>query len=112
MEKDLKIIFHIESIEDDTYIPSCIIFYTKKKTLYNLKTLVPASTLKENNCYTVYSFLEKNIGYMISLLNDNDEKTSSEFVEEVFKNKDSSLKSIKSKLFTILRKQKINNLLS
>lgn len=115
MEKgnDIKIIFHIEDIELSTPTPtlSCIVFYTKNKTLYHLKTLVPANILKENNCYTVFAFLEKNYNYMLNLLSENDEKTTNDFVEEHIKNKE-ILKSGKNKLLTILRKQKINNLLS
>ncbi len=112
MEKeDIKIIFQIDDIDLVTYTPSCIIFYTKNKVLFHLKTSVPASLLKDNNCFTVFSFLEKNYSYLITLLSENNERSSYEYVEEVLKNKD-SFKSIKNKLFTILRKQKIDNLLS
>ncbi len=115
MEKgnDIKIIFHIEDIELSTPTPTpcCIVFYTKNKTLYHLKTLVPANLLKENNCYTVFAFLEKNYNYMLNLLITGEDKTTNDFVEEHIKNKE-ILKSGKNKLLTILRKQKINNLLS
>lgn len=110
-DKDIKIIFHIESVDIETFRPSCIIFYTKNKTLYHLETQVPASLLKDNNCYSVFSFLEKNYNYMLTLLMENNEKTTNDFVEENIKNKE-NLKSGKNKLLTILRKQKINNLLS
>ena len=110
MEKDLKIIFHIEGIEGFT--PCCTIFYTKKKTLYNIDVLILPSILNSSQCFTVYSYLEKNYNYMVTLLLDNDEKTTFEIIEDVFKNKDYSFKSSKNKLMTILRKDKIHNLLS
>lgn len=110
-EEDIKIIFHIESVEIETFRPSCIIYYTKNKILFHLETRMSASLLRDNNCYTVFSFLEKNYQYMVNLLKENNERTTSEFVEENIKNKE-NLKSGKNKLLTILRKQKINNLLS
>jgi hypothetical protein len=110
MEMDnIKIIFHIEDIEGST--PSCIVFYTKNKALYHVKALVSASVLKKNACFTVYSFLEKNYSYMLSLLEENNEKTTVDFVEDNIKNKE-IFKSGKNKLLTILRKNKINNLLN
>jgi hypothetical protein len=116
MEKDkknIKIIFNVEGLDTSTTVPtpSCLIFYTKNTILHHLNILIPASTLKGNGCFTVYGFLEKNFDYLYTLLEDNSETTTSEIIEDTFKNKE-IFKSIKNKIITILRKQKINNFLS
>ena len=109
--KDLKIIFNVEGLELDLDIPtpSSIIFYTMNKKLYVLKTLIPASVLKSNNCYSVYGFLEKNCDYMYNILENNNIICTTEYVDYVLGNKE-IFKSMKNKLYTIMRKQKINDL--
>ena len=112
-KKNIKIIFNVEGLNTSTTVPtpSCLLFYSKNNILYHVNILIPASTLKGNNCYTVYAFLEKNYDYLYTLLEENSELTTTEVIEDTFKNKE-IFKSIKNKILTILRKQKINNFLS
>lgn len=111
MENNIEIITDIESFDYVNYNPESIIFFKRSDILYHVKISVSIETLKRYNYYTVFSYLENNLDYLLDILQTKGDKTNISFVEEIFNNKESFI-SEKKKLSIILRKQKIDNLIS
>jgi len=113
-ESKIKIIFHFETLKELTFKPLIIFFYLKNNidTLFYKEMVFDINILSNSSVNNIFEHIERNWEYYENILVLNQYKCTKNDIDKAFM----SYRSViyddqKNELLTILRKNKINNIL-
>lgn len=111
-DKNIKIEFYYDTIDEATFMPKCIIFFIYKKTLHHSVIKINPTSLKDSGHFTIASYLEDSYDDLINDIIIDDGKPTSEKDINLISDSNPDYIAIKKQLKGILRKQKIEKLLN
>jgi hypothetical protein len=112
MDKEIKIIFYYDTIDDVSFKPKCRIFFIHENKLYHSEIMMNATSLKESGHYTISTYLDESYNDLINDIIIDDKKPTTVSDIDMISESNSDYIAVKKQLKGILRKQKIENLLN
>lgn len=112
MNKEVKILFYYDTVDEDSFMPKCIIFFIYENILYHSEIKMNATSLKDSGHYVISTYLDESYDELINDIIIDDKKLTEVKDIEKISESNSEFIVIKNKLKGILRKQKIQLLLN
>ena len=111
-DKNIKIEFYYDTIDEATFKPKCIIFFIYKKALHHSLITINVTSLKDSGHLTISSYLEDSYDDLINDIIIDDGQITKESDIELISDSNPDYIAVEKQLKGILRKQKIEKLLN
>jgi hypothetical protein len=111
-DKNIKIEFYYDTIDEATFKPKCIIFFIHNKTLKHSELKMNATSLKDSGFLLISAYLEESYDDLINDIIIDDGNPTKESDIELISDSNPDYIAVKKQLKGILRKQKIEKLLN
>ena len=111
-DKNIKIEFYYDTIDEATFMPKCIIFFIHKKVLHHSELKMNVTALKDSGHFTIASYLEDSYDDLINDILIDDGNPTTEKDINLISDSNPDYIAVKKQLKGILRKQKIEKLLN